>query len=349
MTHFGRAESITEIRRTHDSRIDSASLTRLLPHRTGSTVPVLALNPDARLSQLEATTDADTVKDTNIPPGSRWMYAERPQRPRIRPVSQRRPELPPVSLMQFAIGSTVAPRYKDTVRITERFRNRVLGCFTKLHTGNPRSKWSDVPDDVREKTLLLSGRNSDGSPSREHRHASFFLCGISDAPSRLCVWRNEPFTDLEQRAILDAANTPLPLNYKNDPWMLNLVPLDKMVPPPPGLDGNISREWKSLTPYVPSRHVYGRTGKEKADCSVQEQLADELASRGFHVNGLIATAEECGWVKIHRNKSERDARTNNDKLGYTVKLTFGEPVKGPISLGTSSHFGLGLFVPVSTA
>jgi hypothetical protein len=51
-------------------------------------------------------------------------------------------------------------------------------------------------------------------------------------------------------------------------------------------------------------------------------------------------------VKIHRIKSERDARTNNDKLGYTVKLTFSEPVKGPISLGASSHFGLGLFLPI---
>src|SRR6266568_925298 len=347
MTYFGRAESITEIRRTHDPRIDSASLTRLLPHRTGSAVPVLALNPDAKLSQLEATTDADSVKDTNIPPGSRWMYAERPQRPRIRPVFQTRPELPPVSLMQFAIGSTVAPRYKDTVRIVERFRNRVLGCFSKLLTGNPKSKWSDAPDDIREQTLLLSGRNSDGSPSREHRHASFLLYGTSDAPSRLCVWSNEPFNDLEQRAILDAANTPLPLTYKSDPWTLNLVPLDNLVPPPPGLDGTTSREWKSLVPYVPPRHVYGRTGKEKADCSVRQQLADELANRGFHVNGLIASAEECGWVKIHRTKSGRDARTNNDKLGYTVKLAFSEPIKGPITLGASCHFGLGLFVPVA--
>jgi len=349
MTYFGRAESITEIRRAYDARIDTTSLTRLLPRRSGSAVPVLALQPDASLPQLEATTDALEVAVTNIPPGSRWMYAERPQRPRIRPASHPKPKLPPTSLIQFAIGSKIALRYKATALITERFRNRVLGCFTKLLTGNPRSKWSDALDDVREQTLLLSGRNSDGSPSMEHRHASFFLCGTSDAPSRLCVWRNEAFNDLEQRAILDAANLPLPLSYKNDPWTLSLVPLDKLVPPPPGLDGKISREWKSLTPYVPPRHVYGRTGKEKAGCSVREQLADELTNRGFSVNGLISAAEECGWVKIHSIKSERDARTNNDKLGYTVKLTFSEPVKGPISLGASSHFGLGLFIPVDAS
>ena len=77
-----------------------------------------------------------------------------------------------------------------------------------------------------------------------------------------------------------------------------------------------------------------------------EQLSGELESRGFPVGRLIADVRECGWVKIHRIKSERDARTNNDKLSYTVRFTFSGPVKGPISLGASSHFGLGLFQPI---
>jgi CRISPR-associated protein Csb2 len=80
---------------------------------------------------------------------------------------------------------------------------------------------------------------------------------------------------------------------------------------------------------------------------VAEQLSGELEDRGFPVGRLIAAVTDHEWVKIHRNKSERDGRTNNDKLGYTVKLTFCEPVKGPISVGASSHFGLGLFVPVA--
>ena len=345
--YFGRAESITEIRRLPESQLDNASLTRLQPRRTGSAVPVLALKTDANLSQLEVTTDAPTVRDTDIPPGSRWMFAERPQHPRIRPVSRPKPKLPPVPLIQFAIGSKVAPRYKDTVLITERFRNRMLGCFTKIFTGNPRMKWSEAPAEVREQAFLLSGKNPDGSPAKGHQQVAFFLSGTSDVPSRLCVWRSEPFNDKEQRAILDAANTPLPLNYKNDPWTLNLVPLDKLVPPAPGLHGTAHCEWESLTPYVPPRHVYGRSGKEKPGCSVAEQLSNELESRGFPTDRLITAVREGGWVKIHRIKSERDAQTNNDKLSYVVKLTFSKPVKGPVSLGTSSHFGLGLFVPSS--
>ena len=343
MTYFGRAESITEIRRT-DAAPSSCEPVKLSPRRSSKAVPVLALQLDATLAQLEATTDAPSVKDTNIPPGSRWMYAERPERPRIRPAKHPMPELPPTSLIQFAIGSTVTARYKDTVRITERFRAKVLACFTKRFTGNARTNWADAPVEVRQQAFLLSGRETDGSPSKGHRHAAFFLCGDPTAPSRLCVWRNEAFTDAEQRAILDAANTPLPLSYKDDPWTITLVPLDKLVPPPPGLDGKPSCTWKSLTPYIPMRHVHGRTGKEKPGCSLPEQLASELASRGFDATGLSITVESSGWVKVHGIKSEHGGRTNSDKLGYMVTLTFREPVKTPISLGASSHFGLGLFI-----
>ena len=347
MTYFGRAESITEIRRIVEARANSAPLVKLQLRRSGNAVPVLALKPDANLAQLEATTDAPTVKDTDIPPGSRWMFAERPSRPRIRSVARSKPELPPVPFIQFAIGSTVAPRYNDTVLITERFRNRVLVCLTKILTGNPKMNWSDAPAEVREQALLLSGRNPDGTPSKGHCHVSFFLCGATSAPSRLCAWRKDSFNVTEQRAILDAANTPLPLNYRNNPWTLNLVPLDKLVPAPPGLDGAAHHEWLSLTPYVPPLHVFGRTGKEKPGYSVREQLADELARRGFNVTGMTSSPEKSRWVKIHRLKSAQEGRTNNDKLGYNVRLTFREPCKGPISLGHSSHFGLGLFVPVT--
>lgn len=346
MTYFGRAESITEIRRLEaaPSPVKPVSLSL---RRSGNAVPVLALQPDATLAQLEATTDSPSVKDTNIPPGSRWMYAERPGRPPIRPAKRPLPELPTTNLIQFAIGSTVVPLYKDTVRITERFRARVLRCFTKQLTGNARMKWEAAPPDVRKKAFLLSGRQADGSTAKDHGHASFFLCGDSATPSRLCVWRREPFTLEEHRAILDAASSPLPLNYESDSWTITLVPLDKLVPPPPGLDGKISRFWETLTPYVPPLHVYDRKGRVKTECSVEEQLAKELIRR---LNATVATITvvDAGWMKVHRKLSIDKGQTNSDKRGYRITLTFKEPVQGPVTLGTSSHFGLGLFVPVQS-
>lgn len=88
-------------------------------------------------------------------------------------------------------------------------------------------------------------------------------------------------------------------------------------------------------------------GREKSGCSVMEQLSDELGQRGFDTADLTTSLEEHGWVKVRANEASTDARTNHDKLGYRVTLTFREPVSGPVSLGASSHFGLGLFVPVT--
>lgn len=344
MTYFGRAESITEIRRI-EATPSTGKPVKLSPRRSGKAVPVLALQPDATLAQLEATTDAPSVKETNIPPGSRWMYAERPARPPIRPVKSPMPELPSTSLIQFAIGSTVTPRYKDTVRITERFRAKVLGSYTKLLTGNAKMKWADAPPDVRKKAFLLSGRQPDGTTAKGHSHASFFLCGEESSPSRLCVWRSEPFTPEEHRAILDAAATPLPLSYKDDPWTITLVPLDKLVPPPPGFNKKVGRVWATLTPYVPSRHVYDRKGRVKEEWSVESQVQADLAERSNPQPAKVEI-EDAGWVKVHHKMQKGSGQSNCDKRGYLVTLIFDEPVIGPISLGASSHFGLGLFVPV---
>ena len=79
------------------------------------------------------------------------------------------------------------------------------------------------------------------------------------------------FTDLRAtERILDAANTPLAAELQERPVdaELGAARQTRSAAPRPRRN-SISREWKSLTPYVPSRHVYGRTGKEKPGCSMQ--------------------------------------------------------------------------------
>ena len=344
MTYFGRAESITEIRRIETTAALDMPV-KLSPRRSSKAVPVLALQMDATLAQLEATTDAASVKDTNIPPGSRWMYAERPPRPQVRPAKRPMPELPDTNLIQFAIGSNVAPRYKDAVRITERFRDRAIRSLERIFGVQPNEKWISLDPDVARKLNRFAGRDSDGSPARGHSHASFLLCGDASTPSRLCVWRREPFCSDEQRAILDASRTPLPLSHRDDPWTITLVPLDKLVPPPPGLAGESSASWKSLTPFIPPRHVYDRKGRVKDECSVKEQIERELLDR-YGVKPVAIEEGNAVWAKIHQKVGKGSDRTNTDKRGYEIRLTFDGPLAGPICLGGASHFGLGLFVPV---
>jgi hypothetical protein len=87
MTYFGRAESITKIWLVRDPRVDLPMANcRLSKQRGAGMVPVLAPVPEARLQEVEASTDDPVVAETTVPPGACWLYAERPQRPAaIRP------------------------------------------------------------------------------------------------------------------------------------------------------------------------------------------------------------------------------------------------------------------------
>jgi CRISPR-associated protein Csb2 len=66
---------------------------------------------------------------------------------------------------------------------------------------------------------------------------------------------------------------------------------------------------------------------------------------------LAGWSEIGQWVSIHETRAERlarrDERTRAVRPGYRFRIVFPEPVPGPICLGHSAHFGLGLFVPAA--
>src|SRR5690606_13952787 len=102
--------------------------------------------------------------------------------------------------------------------------------------------------------------------------------------TRLLVWRGARAFDAdEQQAILLAAARDASwaaAGPADDQWKVRLVPLDRAVPPPPGFDGEPSKVWDSVTPYVPPRH-YLRGGKKRARESIPEQVRRELSRPGY--------------------------------------------------------------------
>jgi CRISPR-associated protein Csb2 len=346
MTYFGRAESITA------ARLITAPADNLLPNcvltdrRSNSAVPVLCWSPDVTLAQVLLTSDE---AKTNPPPGAIWRYADRPQRTptKPRPVTIHRLRSP-IHFIQFALGSHVAPLYTDAVRITERFRTRMLGRFVERLSGQriKGNAWSNATPEIKAQGALLSGKHADGTPLEGHRHPYLLLHGEPDRPTRLCIWRAEPFTGDEQAAILSAASHPLELSYKNDPWTITLVPLDQMVLRPPGFGKQASTRWRTLTPWVPPCHALDKKGRPKPGQSLEEQLQRELSQHAVSL-AEPAVIERVGWVKSHQPTSSRrdSGPTNTSKLGYNVSLSLTAPYKEPLILGHSSHFGLGLFVP----
>lgn len=74
------------------------------------------------------------------------------------------------------------------------------------------------------------------------------------------------------------------------------------------------------------------------------QVRTELENRGFNSENVEIGVEDAGWVKVHQGKGENGGHSNMDKRGYNIKLTFASPLSGPLFLGASSHFCLGVFV-----
>jgi CRISPR-associated protein Csb2 len=174
-------------------------------------------------------------------------------------------------------------------------------------------------------------------------------------PTRLLVWRDgRPFDEYEQTAILRAASREVSWaapGPDSDQWKVRFIPLDHAVSPPPGFDHVPACIWESMTPYVPPRH-YLRGGKLRARESVVAQVKRELVLRGLSDRGDI-TIEEIAhptWVGVHIPQGEAVERTFvGDRRGYWIRLCFAESVQGPIRLGHSASFGLGLFRPTAAS
>lgn len=111
-----------------------------------------------------------------------------------------------------------------------------------------------------------------------------------------------------------------------------------------------SKVWRSLTPFVPPKTMDRRASRQ-----VQAQVNRELVNRGLPVAQDVEilpglTMELRHFVRQRRGRggaSLDEAPSPRNDVGFGLRLTFLEPVQGPLLLGYASHYGLGLFVAES--
>lgn len=356
MTYFGRAETLTRIRLAGSQDVIPEPNCTLVDKRTVGAIPVLTPLDSAMRADIERTTDDPEAVKRAVPPGARFLYAVRPPRPAARERRRTPAHRPHCHLMQFALGCNVAPDPSAIVRLTSRFRGAVIRELLRIRTGDASATWTRVGLQVRNLIADMVGKDAGGVPLKGHRRHTEFLTWCEDGtPTRLLVWRGaRPFDEDEQEAMLRAAARDLSwaaAGLDNDAWKVRLIPLDRAVPPPPGFNGVSARHWESVTPYVPPRH-HLRGGKERESESLVLQVRRELSLRGY------AGAEQVEvdligdpvWATVHVPRREASRRAFlGDRRGRALRLTFPAPVSGPIRLGHSSSFGLGLFSPVPDA
>lgn len=353
MTYFGRTETLTRIGVVSSTDEAPAPNCTLVDKRAAGAVPVLSPLKEATRSDIERTTDDPEGVKRSVPPGAVWLYAVRPPRHASRERRRVPAHRPDCHLMQFAIGWNVKPELRAIVRLTSRFRGAVLRELLRLKTGDASAAWGRVGKNVREAVADMAGKDANNEPLRGHRHTAFLAWCERRRPTRLLVWRGSRAFDAdEQEAMLLAASRNVSwaaAGTDADEWKVSLVPLDRDVPAPPGFDGQASAAWESVTPYVPPRH-HLRRGKERERESLVDQIRRELQGRGLSEDVEVELGGAPTWVSVHVPRREANGRDFiGDRRGQAVRLRFTRPVIGPIRLGHSSSFGLGLFRPSSEA
>ena len=322
--------------------------------------------PATLFDALHADTSTLRKAGWNQPPGSRWINYARPANA-FSPEPQTRQRVPRAThrptIVRFAVCGPVRPLLTEAVLVGERVRTVLMGCSKKVRSdGNAAS--------------VFSGKQPDGTPLDEgHRHAHFLSEAASGDGriSHLTIFAPNGFDAEDELAFGRLAASGV---WGKEGYDLQLVLLGIGEPGDfGGLDVKAghspilaeSKSWISRTPFVPPRHLKitraeARDPDRRAEATVRELrrlIRLELARReqfspvaasveiepllgqsrgGTNLGGHFTT-----WLKF---RCERLAGGGN-KAGSGVfgfRLTFPDPVRGPIALGYGCHFGLGMFV-----
>ena len=293
------------------------------------------------------------------PPVTRWVGYFRPSDalvPRVVAPPRQQSEEPPTTALLALSSDTsnadVFPPMKDAVRRLD-----------ALHDALVR-----LSDSASGPSPCFTGR-ANGAPIVGHRHASLIPLALgkrSDRLDHILVHCPMGFDEGARQALFRLRKTwasDLPDLFVTLAGMGMLDGFTKTVP-----HVTPARELRSATPFVPSRFLKAR-GKDALVDQVQRELAfrklPPAAEISIELDGARwgpADAVRVGRRAsdlaieldgvIHRPTSrfrhfrrERAERPPPVAFGLSLRLVFDEPVRGPVSLGYGSHFGLGVFEP----
>jgi CRISPR-associated protein Csb2 len=302
------------------------------------------------------------------PPGSRWVRYVRPRDCfKVEPVGKRnvsQPTRPPFQVARFVLDSAVLPVVTDTLPTAESARRTLMGIY-----GRQCAK----PDGSRGQSAAFSGKDAASNPLQGHGHA-YYLPSDEDDDGRLdhlTVVAADGFGTGELRALdclrelksreREKSGHPLRL------LLLGLGRLDDYEPWPL----RRSTTWESATPFVAPRHLKKNGSKRDPEelwnsptaflgVVLREELArlterrSELRGTSLDQINVEPIADKHGVFRISkrclrpiqfkRYRQKRGDDGGSRPLG-AFRITFPRPIGGPVCLGHSSHFGLGLFVP----
>ena len=284
--------------------------------------------PESLLAALSVDTSDLRIVGWSQPPAARKVSYLRPlDALRPQPVIQRA-KAPVVTSVSFILSGKPLPRVEHTLRIGELMRIATMAQCKRVFGED------GIPP-------ILSGHGlPDGN---RHRHA-FYLPWDSNGDGKLdrvLVYVPDGMSDVEQHALSKLQRL---WDRSGAEWRLVF-------------EGSGNREvaakltaccatWESVTPYLHPWHV-------KKRLSVEDQIRRECRERGIAEPGAIEAVNEVDIGKGRKRRPihfqrfrNRRGLTQPDRVGSAQRLTFPEPITGPLALGFGCHYGLGLFRPV---
>ncbi len=352
MPYLGRAESWVEASLASEyPEINVYALeSGALPKGDWEIIRTLMPRAPIKLKDLEVETSTLRRSGRIDPEGAQWwpyvrkadcfteFHATRPQ-PRRHGAG--------ATVIRFAMAGKPLPMAFDTLRWGELARKCAMAQYGRRNEGARSPK--------------LSGKDSSGKPLDGHRH-TFYLPTDEDGDGRLdhlTVWTPAGLDEQEFKAVV-SVNTLNPRGQR-EPIQLAYQAHGKEddfagVSP---LFGK-SRRWRSLTPYVLTRHVKFRGPKNQRRMvdSPADQIGREISLRWPDGPSLVRVESldpRERITPIHEGRSSgfrpfdffryKQAGSNGGGA-FNFEIEFEEEFPGPVLLGFACHYGLGIFVPV---
>jgi len=285
---------------------------------------LLATLPERLADALRLETGAIQQAGWSRAPGSRFITYQRPGEAfrTNRRALDRRPGRQ-ATTVRLALSGKPLPRIEDAVKIGEITRMAAV-----------RSAGDDV-------SWVLTGHRMPAG--NRHGHA-FYLPEDADGDGHIDHVLIHAPAGLDTRALQALDRIRKLWRGQEGEWSVMLEGYGASRDWPESVYTGAGLEWVSVTPYL---HPWFR----KKGFGIEEQIGRECRERGLPAPlsvELLPAIDVHGRdrrpVHFHRFRSKRGLR-QPDRQGGLCRLTFPEPVDGPLALGFGAHFGLGLFRP----
>jgi len=184
-------------------------------------------------------------------------------------------------------------------------------------------------------SFLLSGHRNDRKPDDQHRHAYYLpQFTANELVGLLLMSPHEPFSTEEMKALHMVRKVQW--GGPSTRCEVELVEEDDLSA------RAVASRWRTSTPYVPLRRFWGTHGKRHL--VPEKQLKVELEK--LPIGAAITSVQFAKGTEVRIRLASRVLGTApSRRMGFHAELTASIPISGPICLGHSCHFGLGLFVP----